>query len=55
MKKVGELRTLLLWNFGIVLEVKDLGGGSRGAGNSLSAERMLSDETLPYALDFNER
>lgn len=40
VKKASELGTPLPWNFGLVLEVKDLGEGSRGAGNSLSAERM---------------
>ncbi|KAK0644302.1 taurine catabolism dioxygenase TauD [Cercophora newfieldiana] len=40
VKKAGELGTPLPWNFGLVLEVKDLGEGSHGAGNSLSAERM---------------
>ncbi|KAK4452720.1 Pyoverdine/dityrosine biosynthesis protein-domain-containing protein [Podospora aff. communis PSN243] len=40
IKKAGEIGTPLPWHFGILLEVKDLGEGSRGSGNSLSAETM---------------
>jgi hypothetical protein len=40
IKKAGEIGTPLPWHFGILLEVKDLGEGSRGSGNSLSAEKM---------------
>ncbi|PPQ79921.1 hypothetical protein CVT24_003765 [Panaeolus cyanescens] len=40
VKKAEELGIPLPWNFGLVLEVKDLGEGSRGSGNSLSSEHM---------------
>lgn len=40
VRKAEEVGTPLSWTFGLVLEVKDLGEGSRGAGNSLSAEPM---------------
>ncbi|KAK3689021.1 Pyoverdine/dityrosine biosynthesis protein-domain-containing protein [Podospora appendiculata] len=40
VKMAGELGTPLPWSFGLVLEVKDLGAGSKGSGGALSSERM---------------
>ncbi|KAK3317223.1 putative pyoverdine/dityrosine biosynthesis protein [Cercophora scortea] len=39
-KKAWELGTPLPWSFGLVLEVKNLGAGSKGSGGALSSEKM---------------
>ncbi|KAF5309310.1 hypothetical protein D9611_014401 [Ephemerocybe angulata] len=39
-QKAEEVGNPVIWRFGLILKVKDLGNKSRGTGNSLSAERM---------------
>ncbi|KAF6753613.1 Pyoverdine/dityrosine biosynthesis protein-domain-containing protein [Ephemerocybe angulata] len=39
-QKAEEVGNPVIWRFGLILKVKDLGDKSRGTGNSLSAERM---------------
>ncbi|KAF9047513.1 hypothetical protein BJ165DRAFT_1602311 [Panaeolus papilionaceus] len=40
LKKAEEMGILTPWRFGLVFVVNDIGDGSRGSGNSLSAEGM---------------